>query len=102
MQDTQAVQEAQSNPVETTMSAYLSKAVMQTEFLLTILHTLQRGTDLPLTTWQEAFEAFHGIVEQISAALDQAQESFDEHMMQVPDSLSKELTCGEFACLAWE
>jgi len=65
---------------------------MQTELLRKILRVLQRGGDLSLSAWDEAFDASHRTLEHINKAVTLAQEVFD----------GQDVLCDEFQCLTWK
>ena len=75
---------------------------MQTELLRKILRVLQRGGDLSLSAWDEAFDASHRTLEHINKAVTLAQEVFDGHMAQVAGALSEDVLRDEFQCLTWK
>jgi hypothetical protein len=102
MQETPTPQGVGTGTAETAVREYLNAALLQTELLRQILRGLQKGDDLPLAAWQEAFEASNWTLEHINKALTLAQEVFDEHMVLVPGSLLEDLTCDEFQCLTWK
>ena len=91
-----------TDTAETEMSEFLNAALMQTELLQKILGGLQKGTDLSLGTWHEAFEASHRTLEHINKAVTLAQEVFDGNMVLVSGSMSEDLICDEFKCLTWK
>lgn len=102
MQETPNVQAGATDITEAGMREYLKEAVTQTEALLKLLHTLQSGTQLPLTMWQDVFAASHRALEHITNAVTQAQEVFDGHMVLMPGFVSEELSCDELECLTWK
>jgi hypothetical protein len=102
MEETPTVQGADIGTAEPGMREYVDAALMQTEQLRKILRILQRGGDLPLTAWHEAFDASHRTIEHINKAITLAQEVFDGHIEQVSGALSEDVLCDEFQCLTWK
>ena len=102
MEETPTVQGADTATAEPGMREYLDTALMQTELLRKILRVLQKGDDLPLAVWHEAYEASHRTLEHINQAVTLAQKIFDGHEVQVSGALSEEMTCDEFQCLTWK
>ena len=96
------VQVGAMDATQASMREYLDVAVMQAEILPKILHGLQTGSDLSLSTWREAFEASHRTLDHISKAVTRAEEIFEGHEADVSGALSEEMTCDEFQCLTWK
>jgi hypothetical protein len=102
MQETPTVQTGVPDTPETALREHLNTAVIQTEALLQLLHTLQTGARLSLDTWQEVFAASQDAVERINQAVTLAQDVFDGHVVLLPGFVAAELTCDEFQCLTWQ
>ncbi len=102
MEETPTVQGADAGTAEPGMREYLDAALMQTELLRKILRLLQKGGNLPLTSWHEAYDASHRTLEHINKAVTRAQEVFDGNMVQVSGALSEDVLCDEFQCLTWK
>jgi hypothetical protein len=102
MQEKQMEQRVDTGTAEMGMEEYLNAAVMQAEFLRKILGGMQKGTDLSLAAWSEAFDASHRTLEHINKAVTLAQEVFEGHMVQMTGAISEELICDEFQCLKWK
>jgi hypothetical protein len=102
MQEKQIEQRVDTATAEMGMEEYLNAAVKQAEYLRKILDGLQKGTDLSLAAWSEAFDASHRTLEHINKAVTLAQEVFEGHMVQMSGAMSEELICNEFECLTWK
>ncbi len=102
MQETPMPPGVDTDTADTEMSEFLNAALMQTELLQKILGGMQKGSDLSLATWHEAFEASHRTLEHINKAVTLAQEVFDGNMVLVSGSMSEDLICDEFKCLTWK
>jgi hypothetical protein len=102
MQEIPQEQVGTTDGTEAAINGYLKAALMKTELLRQILCCLQKGSDLSLAAWNEAFQASHYTVEYIDKALTLAQEVFDGHVVQIAGSLSADLLCDEFKCLTWK
>ncbi|HLH63157.1 MAG TPA: hypothetical protein VKV20_15865 [Ktedonobacteraceae bacterium] len=102
MQETPQELAGTTGAAEIAMNRYLKAALMKTELLRQILCCLQKGGDLSLAAWNEAFQTSHYTLEYIDEVLTLAQEVFDGHVVQIPGSLSTDLLCEEFNCLTWK
>ncbi len=87
---------------EVGMKEFLSVAQKRTETLLKILQTLQTGTNLSLSAWEDAYAASHHILGRINIAVMLAEEVFERHMILVPGFVSEDMICDEFKCLNWK
>ena len=102
MQEILVLERVRIAPTERVLRDYLNAALMQTDLLQQILCGLRHGSDLSLSTWQQAFEVSHRTLDHITKAMALAQEVFDGHLMQVSGSLAGDLICDEFECLTWK
>ncbi|HZU68754.1 MAG TPA: hypothetical protein VFA09_15860 [Ktedonobacteraceae bacterium] len=102
MQETPQKQVGTAGATEIAMNEYLKAALLKTELLRQILYCLQKGGDLSLEAWSEAFQTSRYTLEYIDKVLTLAQEVFDEHIVQISGSLSVDLVCDEFKCLTWK
>ena len=102
MQEKQIQQRVNAGTAEMGVEECLKVAALQAEFLRKILDGLQKGTDLSLAAWSEAFDASHRTLEHINKAVTLAQEVFEGHEVQVSGALTEEMTCDEFQCLTWK
>ncbi len=102
MQEKQIEHKVDTGTAEMGMEEYLNAAVMQAEYLRKILGGLQKGTDLSLAAWSEAFDASHRTLEHINQAVTLAQKVFEGHMVQLSGAMTEDLICNEFECLTWK
>jgi hypothetical protein len=102
MQEKQIQQRVNAGTAEMGVEECLNVAALQAEYLRKILDGLQKGTDLSLAAWSEAFDASHRTLEHINKAVTLAQEVFEGHLLQMSGALSEDLICNEFACLTWK